>query len=209
MAEGPARRAVVEGTPAALVPTTDRVLTVPNVLSALRLVGVPVFLYCLLGPEADGWALAILMISGWTDYFDGKIARRYGLTSRVGQLLDPLADRLYVVTTLVAFTVRDIVPLWLTAAILARDLFITALLPVLRRHGYGPLPVNFLGKAATFNLLYAFPLLLGATFDNWVGTVSRPLGWAFVLWGTALYWWAGVLYAVQTRQLVRAAEGVV
>jgi len=200
---------VVEGTPAALVPTTDRVLTVPNALSALRLVGVPVFLYCLLGPEADGWALAILMISGWTDYFDGKIARRYGLTSRVGQLLDPLADRLYVVTTLVAFTVRDIVPLWLTAAILARDLFITALLPVLRRHGYGPLPVNFLGKAATFNLLYAFPLLLGATFDNWVGTVSRPLGWAFVLWGTALYWWAGVLYAVQTRQLVRAAEGVV
>ncbi|HVE64927.1 MAG TPA: CDP-alcohol phosphatidyltransferase family protein [Mycobacteriales bacterium] len=206
MATGRARRGVVDGTPDSLVPTTDRVLTVPNVLSGLRLLFVPVFCYLLLGPQADGWALAILMVSGWTDYFDGKIARRYGLTSRVGQLLDPLADRLYVVTTLVAFTVRDIVPLWATAAILGRDLCITALLPALRRHGYGPLPVHFLGKAATFNLLYAFPLLLGATFDNVVGTVSRPLGWAFLLWGTGLYWWAGVLYAVQTRHLVRRAR---
>ena len=184
---------------------SDRVLTVPNVLSALRLLGVPVFLYCLLVVEADGWALTILMVSGWTDYFDGKIARRYGLTSRVGQLLDPLADRLYVVTTLVGFAVRDVVPWWLTAAILLRDLALVPTLPILRRHGYGPLPVHFLGKAATFNLLYAFPMLLCAhSWTGWFPTLCRPLGWAFAGWGTALYWWAAVLYAVQVRQLVRA-----
>lgn len=202
MPEGLARRAVVDGTPAALVPMTDRVLTVPNVLSALRLLGVPAFLYCLLVSESDGWALAILMTSGWTDYFDGKIARRYGLTSRVGQILDPLADRLYVVTTLLAFAARDVVPWWLTGAILLRDALLLLTLPALRRLRYGPLPVHFLGKAATFNLLYAFPLLLAAA--SWEGafpTACRPLGWAFAAWGTALYWWAGVLYVLQVRQL--------
>ena len=202
---GARRRPVVDGTPAALVPMTDRVLTVPNVLSALRLLGVPAFLYCLLVLEADGWALGILMASGWTDYFDGKIARRYGLTSRVGQVLDPLADRLYVVTTLLALAARDVVPWWLTSAILLRDLLLSLTLPVLRRHGYGPLPVNFLGKAATFNLLYAFPLLLAAhSWDGWFPTACRPLGWAFAAWGTAMYWWAGALYVVQVRRLVAA-----
>ena len=196
---------IVDGTPESLIPATDRVLTVPNVLSALRLLGVPLFLYCLLGPEADGWALTILMVSGWTDYFDGKIARRYGLTSRVGQLLDPLADRLYVVTTLLAFAVRGVVPWWLSIAILARDLALVPTLPVLRRHGYGPLPVHFLGKAATFNLLYAFPMLLCAhSWTGWFPTLCRALGWAFVTWGTALYWWAGVLYVVQVRRLLAA-----
>jgi len=202
-AGGARRRPVVDGTAAALVPATDRVLTVPNVLSALRLVGVPVFLYCLLVTESDGWALTILIVSGWTDYFDGKIARQYGLTSRVGQILDPLADRLYVVSTLVAFAARDVVPWWLSAAILLRDVLLAFTLPALRRHRYGPLPVHFLGKAATFNLLYAFPMLLAAhSWDNWFTAVCRPLGWAFVTWGTALYWWAGVLYAVQVRRLV-------
>ena len=78
---------------------SDRVLNVPNALSALRLLGVPVFLWLVLGPEADGAAILLLMASGWTDYFDGKIARKYGLVTRVGQLLDPLADRLYTLTT--------------------------------------------------------------------------------------------------------------
>jgi CDP-diacylglycerol--glycerol-3-phosphate 3-phosphatidyltransferase len=197
------RVAVVDGTAASLVPSTDRVLTVPNVLSALRLVGVPLFLWLMLGPEADGAAVALLMVSGTTDFLDGKIARHYGLISRVGQLLDPLADRLYVLSTLFAFVVRDVIPLWLALALVVRDLFLAALLPVLRRHGYGPPAVHFLGKAATFNLLSAFPLVLlgagaGAAAD-WV----RPVGWAFMIWGTALYWWSAGLYTVQVRRLVR------
>jgi cardiolipin synthase len=186
---------------------SDKVLNVPNALSALRLLGVPVFLWLVLGPHADGWAVLLLMASGWTDYFDGKIARRYGLVTRVGQLLDPLADRLYILTTVLAFTIRDILPLYLTLILLARDLTMSTLLPVFRRRGYGPPPVNFMGKAATYNLLYAFPLLLLGAGDGTVADVCRAAGWAFALWGVTLYWWAGVLYARQLAAVVRRGPG--
>ena len=185
-------------------PRTDRVLNLPNALSALRLVGVPVFLWLILTRQ-DGWALAVLTASGLTDYLDGKIARAYGLESRIGALLDPLADRLYILTTLLALAWRDVIPWWLAAVLLGREAFITALLPVLRRHGYGPLPVHFVGKAATFNLLIAFPLLLLGDGDSPVAAIAQPVGWGFVWWGTGLYWVAGLMYAVQTARLVRPA----
>jgi cardiolipin synthase len=196
-------RAVASPTPPAPTAVSDRVLTVPNALSALRLAGVPVFLWLVLGPEADGWAVLLLMASGWTDYFDGKIARKYGLVTRVGQLLDPLADRLYILTTVLAFTVRGVLPLYLTLILFSRDLLLSALLPVFRRHGYGPPPVNFMGKAATYNLLYAFPLLLLGAGHNTLATYCRPVGWGFLLWGVTLYWWAGLLYVRQLRAVVR------
>jgi cardiolipin synthase len=182
--------------------TTDRVLTVPNALSALRLLGVPVFLWLVLAHH-DGWALALLMVSGFTDYLDGKIARRFGLVSPLGRLLDPAADRLYILATLLGLAIRGVVPWWLVVVLLGREVFIAALLPALRSRGYTALPVHFLGKAATFCLLYAFPLLLLGQFHGWVGRVAQPVGWAFTYWGTALYWAAGVLYLLQTRQVVR------
>ncbi len=183
---------------------TDRVLTVPNVLSVLRLVGIPVFLWLVLVPEADGWAVLLLMASGVTDYLDGVIARRTGQISRLGQLLDPLADRLYVIATLLGLGLRGIVPWWLVALLLGRDLVLAATLPVLRRHGLGPLPVHYLGKAATFKLLAAFPLVLLGAGTGAAAEVARIFGWAFLVWGTALYWWAGALYLVQVRAVVVA-----
>lgn len=182
----------------------DRVLTVPNLLSVLRLLGVPLFLYLLLGPHADGWALVVLMLSGFSDWADGKLARLLNQTSKLGVLLDPAADRLYILATLVAFVARDIIPLWLAVVIVGRDVLLSFTLPLLRRHGYGPPPVHHLGKAATFALLYAFPLLLLAQGDNWVSDIAGPPGWAFTIWGTALYLWSGVLYVIQVTQLVRA-----
>ena len=185
---------------------SNRIVTVPNVLSALRLAGVPLFLYWVLVTEQDGRAILLLMAAGASDYADGKIARAYGQFSRLGQLLDPLADRLYILATLVALVARDGLPLAFAVALIGRDVFLAGFLPVLRAHGYGPLPVSFLGKAATFNLLYAFPMLLAALpeRDDLLSTVFRPLGWAFATWGTALYWAAGLAYALQVRQLVRA-----
>jgi cardiolipin synthase len=184
---------------------SERVLTVPNALSALRLAGVPVFLWLALGPEADAAALGVLAFAGVSDYLDGKLARTLDQTSRLGVMLDPLADRLYILATIVALTVRDIVPLWLAAALVGRDVFLFALVPVLRRLGVGSaLPVHYLGKAATFNLLYAFPLLLLSAGDGWLATAARPAGWAFAIWGTALYWWSGLLYAAQVRRIARA-----
>ncbi|GAB2728056.1 CDP-alcohol phosphatidyltransferase family protein [Kitasatospora kifunensis] len=191
---------------------TDRVLTIPNLLSMARLVGVPVFLWLILwpkfdGPKNDGWALLILMLSGVSDYLDGKLARRWGQISRIGQILDPLADRLYVLSTLLGLTWREILPWWVTGILLARELFILTLLPILNRHGYGPLQVSFLGKAATFNLMYAFPLLLLGQGHSWIHSTASAVSWAFIWWGTVLYWWAGILYAVQVRQIIKA-DGV-
>jgi CDP-diacylglycerol--glycerol-3-phosphate 3-phosphatidyltransferase len=185
---------------------SDRIWTVPNALSALRLAGVPLFLYWVLGTHQDGRAILLLMAAGASDYFDGKIARKYGQFSRLGQLLDPAADRLYILATLLALVARDGLPLWWALALIGRDVFLAGTIPLLRKHGYGPLPVHFLGKAATFNLLYAFPMLLAAlpNRDDVLSTVFRPLGWAFATWGSTLYWWAGVLYVVQVRQLLRA-----
>jgi cardiolipin synthase (CMP-forming) len=180
---------------------SDRVLTIPNALSAARLFGVPFFLWLVLN-EHDAAAVIVLMVSGFTDWLDGKIARRWNQMSRVGQLLDPAADRLYILATLIGLTVRDVVPLWLTVVLVGRDVLLSFTLPLLRRHGYGPLPVHFLGKAATFNLLAGFPLLLLGEGDSLVSQVAHAFGWAFAIWGTALYWWAGVLYVVQVAQVV-------
>jgi cardiolipin synthase len=185
---------------------TDRVLTIPNALSVLRLLGVPLFLWLVLGPEADGWAVVVLFASGITDYLDGVVARRYNQISRVGQLLDPVADRLYVVSALVAFGIRGIVPWWLVAVLLARDLALALVLPTLKRMGYTGLPVHFLGKAATACLLAAFPWLLLGTGDSTFADVSKVAGWAFLIWGTALYWWAAIAYLWQVRVLVRGAR---
>jgi cardiolipin synthase len=191
-------------------PTTDavsdRVLTVPNVLSALRLVGVPVFLW-LLFTHQDVWAFIVLALSGISDYLDGKIARRFHLVSRLGQLLDPIADRLYVLTTLIALALRDIIPLWLLVVLVARDLFMGVVMLLLKRVGQTGLPVHFVGKAATFNLLYAFPILLLSTVEGSVGDIARPVGWAFAWWGVTLYWLAAVLYAIQATSVIRARTG--
>jgi cardiolipin synthase len=184
------------------VTPSDRVVTLPNALSVLRLVGVPFFFWLVL-TEHDGAAVLVLMISGVTDYLDGKIARAWGQTSRLGTLLDPAADRLYILATLIGLTIRDVVPLWLTLLLIGRDVLLAATLPLLKRHGYGPLPVHYLGKAATFNLLCGFPLILLGEWTNTVGDVAHAFGWAFAIWGTALYWWAGVLYLVQVRSLLR------
>lgn len=182
---------------------SSRVFTLPNVLSLLRLLGVPLFLWLILGPEADLAAFAVLVASGFSDWLDGKLARAWGQVSRVGQLLDPLADRLYIVATVAAFVIRDIIPWWLAVLLLARDVLLAFTLPVLRHYGHGPLPVHFLGKAATANLLYAFPFLLLAQVGGVLGDIAAPFGWAFTIWGTSLYWWAGALYLAQFVSLLR------
>jgi cardiolipin synthase (CMP-forming) len=197
----------MDGSTQRIDPVSDRVWTAPNVLSMLRLVCVPVFLWLIL-TDRDNWALVVLTLSGVSDYLDGKIARKYNLVSRVGQLLDPLADRLYILSTLLGLAWREIIPWWLVAILVSREVFGTALLMVVRHYGYRALPVHFIGKAATFDLLYAFPLILFGQGDSMFATVMLPIGWAFAWWGTVLYWVAGIMYAVQTRDVVRVAKEV-
>ena len=181
---------------------SHRIVTIPNLLSFLRILGVPLFLMLILR-EQDGWAITLLAVSGFTDYLDGKIARTFNLGSRLGQLLDPVADRLYIVSTVLGLAWRDIIPWWLVIALAARELVMAGFLLALKRIGIVGLPVHFLGKAATFNLLYAFPVLLLAQGDSTAARWALPIGWAFAWWGIVLYWIAAVLYAGQAVGLLR------
>jgi cardiolipin synthase len=185
---------------------TDRILTIPNGISAARLAGVPVFLWLVLGPRtatADYWAVGLLIVAGLSDWLDGKIARALNQMSKLGQLLDPAADRLYIAATLVALAVRNIIPWWLVAVLAVRELIVGIALEVLRRRTrIGGLQVSLVGKAATLCLLYAFPLLFLGDHPGWGGTVARVIGWAFAIWGTALYWQSALLYLVQVRGLL-------
>ncbi|WP_183392486.1 CDP-alcohol phosphatidyltransferase family protein [Kineococcus radiotolerans] len=182
---------------------SDRVLTIPNGLSLLRLLLLPVFAVLILGGR-DGWALLVLVVSSASDYLDGNLARRWNQVTRLGQVLDPFADRLYILTTLLGLAHRDLVPWWLVVVLLARDLVLVATVPVLARMGHTVLPVHFLGKAGTFCLLGAFPLLLLAEVSTTLAGPAGAVGWALALWGTGLYWWAGVLYLVQLVRLRRS-----
>ena len=187
---------------------TDRVWTLPNALSFLRLAGVPLVLWLILGPQADGLAVLVLALGGLTDWLDGYLARAWHQTSRIGQMLDPIADRLYILAVLVGLALREIVPWWLAVIIVGRDVFVVVLVPILKTRGYSSLPVHFVGKVATFCLLYAFPLvLLGWDQQGWL-QLAWVLGWAFAIWGTTLYWYAGGLYLLQIVRLLRSTPPI-
>lgn len=180
-----------------------RVLTIPNVLSVIRLVLLPVFAYLMLARHSYGPALAILMFSGASDWADGKIARLVAnQSSRLGELLDPLVDRIYMVAVPVVLALAGVVPWWLVAVLLGRDALLAATLPVLRGRGVTALPVTYIGKAATFALMSGFPLILLGQWDSGWSRAAGAVGWAFVIWGAGMYLWSAVLYLIQVRLVV-------
>lgn len=183
---------------------SSRVWTVPNVISMARLALVPVFgLLVVTGRDVP--AVIALCLAGASDWLDGVIARRFNQMSRLGRLLDPVADRLYIFVTLLGLAYRDLVPWLLILVIVARELFLLALQLRLRRYGYAPLQVNFVGKAATFALMYSFPLLLVAGLGGVLGEICRVVGWSAALWGVGLYWVSAAIYARQVSGAVRVA----
>lgn len=180
---------------------SDRILTLPNAISFVRLLGVPLFLWLVLVAEQDVWAFVVLAVAGATDWIDGALARALNQRSRLGVMLDPLADRLYIAATVLGLALRGFIPWWLVGILVARELMLLAILPILRRQGLVALPVTYVGKAATWCLLWGFPVLLLTGVEGWLGTVALACGWAFALWGTALYWWAGIRYVQQALAL--------
>ncbi|MEI6404422.1 MAG: CDP-alcohol phosphatidyltransferase family protein [Actinomycetes bacterium] len=176
-------------------------INIPNALSFARLLGVPLFFWLIVGPHKDGLALGILIVSAFTDWLDGFLARRLNQHTRLGELLDPAADRLYIAASLVALCMRHIIPLWVAIALISRDLVMAVVLAGLKRHGITGVPVHFIGKSATMNLLYALPLVLLGTFQNQIGHVAHIFGWAFLVWGICMYWYGAFLYIQQIRDL--------
>lgn len=180
-------------------------LTIPNALSILRLLLVPVFLILLL-QEQNVAALWVLIFASASDWFDGFLARKLNQVTKLGARLDPAADRLYILATLIGLAVNGNIPVWLAVVVILRDVMLAATYPILATHGYGPLPVHFLGKAGTFALLYAFPLLLLADIFQNIENIILPIAWAFAFWGIGLYWWAGAVYVRQVIDLVTTSK---
>jgi cardiolipin synthase len=181
-------------------------VNIPNALSILRLLGIPVFIYFALVTKQDGLAILVLAIAGITDYLDGKLARAWNQTSAFGALLDPAADRIYILATLIILFLRDALPLWVLLILLFRDFILAILTLMLKIRGLKLLEVTFLGKAATFNLLYAFPLLFLATQDSWIGQAAFCAGWSFALWGIALYVFTGWTYFQNGMRSIRVSS---
>ncbi len=178
------------------------VINVPNLLSILRIALVPVFLWFLLD-EFFLAAIVVLAIAGLTDFLDGYLARKLNQITKLGKMLDPVADRLYIFATLLALSATGYVPWWLAALVILRDVLMLISLPVLASVGYKSLPVHYLGKASTFALLYSFPLLLMGKIFTEAAFIITPIAWAFALWGVALYWWSGFVYLWQLVLLIR------
>lgn len=172
----------------------------------MRALGIPLLIWLILVKEFDGWAIFVLAIAGISDYADGKIARAFNQSSKLGAILDPAVDRLYIAATLIALAIRDVVPLWILVFLVARDLLLATTLPALYKIGHGPMKVTFLGKAATFNLLYAFPFLLLASGDSILARFADSLAWAFAGWGVALYLLTGFSYFLGARRIIQDSK---
>ena len=189
--------------------SNSRVVTLPNALTLLRALGIPLFLWALFQEDLDYLTIAILAGAGATDYLDGRLARLLNQSSRFGELFDPLVDRLYIAAVVIGLTVREVIPLWLLLVLVLRDLILATTLPALYRSGIGALPVTFLGKAATLNLLYAFPLLLLADQSGRVAQVAGIFALAFAGWGVLLYLLTGWQYFFAARSQIRSKRSSV
>ncbi len=188
---------------------TDRVLTIPNAISCVRLLTIPVFVYLALVEQADGAAALVLVLGGITDFLDGYLARRWSQISRVGQLLDPIADRLSTLAVLIVFLVREIVPWWFVLLLLSRDAFLSVQVARLKRHGVTGLAVNFIGKAATFYLLMSFPFLLwGSEATSGIASLAWTVGVAMAIWGAGLYFYSAWLYQREVRVILARSVAI-
>lgn len=172
------------------------IINIPNTLTLLRALGVPLFLYFFLVVDQPVLSFLVITLGAITDYLDGKVARALNQTSDFGAKFDPTVDRLYIGAVIIAFAIEGYLPWWLVFAIIARDLILLLVVITQRLRGISYLEVTFLGKAATFNLLYAFPFLLLAELEL-IGTWFYRTGWAFAIWGISLYFYTGIQYFIK------------
>jgi cardiolipin synthase len=183
----------------------DRILTVPNLISLVRILLIPVFVALILGEGTEAAGLVLLGAVVSTDWIDGYIARRTGQVSNVGKVLDPVADRLAIAAALVAMVARDAFPLWAALLVIVRDVLVLlaggALLLVLKVR----IDVRSIGKVATFALMCGIPAVAWANFGLPLEALARLAGWALFWIGIVLYYAAAVLYSFD---LVRAAREV-
>jgi cardiolipin synthase (CMP-forming) len=178
-------------------PDKDRILTIPNLVTFIRLIGVGVFWWLLLNDRIVAAAWFIFAI-GWTDWVDGYLARKLNQVSRLGAALDPIADRLLIFSAVVGGLIAGVVPFWIGILLIAREVLMGIVAITLAVRGHGVLEVRYLGKLATFILLGAIPSFYLASAGVLPGLMSF-LGWTAGVIGLALYWYVAFQYLVEAR----------
>ena len=184
----------------------EPIFTIPNLLTFIRALGIPLFLWLYLSRHSAGWSFAVLTAGALTDYFDGKLARLLHQETKLGAALDPAIDRAYIAATVVALAIRDVIPWWMVFLLVARDLWMAVVLAIKKSRTGELFEVTFLGKAATFNLLYAFPFLL-LSAKSGIGAITHVLGWAFALWGIGLYLFTALQYSSDALRVPAKPKG--
>jgi cardiolipin synthase len=181
-------------------PGLDRILTAPNAITLVRLACIPLFLWLLFGTGHQTAAAVLLAVLGATDWVDGFVARRYHQVSTFGKVLDPVADRVLVATSVVAIIVYGAVPLWFGVATLAREVVVSGAVLLLASLGATRIDVLWIGKAGTFALMFSYPaFLLGDGTAQWQEPI-RVIAWVTGLIGLALAWAAAASYVPVARK---------
>ena len=183
---------------------SSKILTLANVVSVVRLMAIPVFLWLVIEDELL-IAFVLLVAAVLTDFVDGMIARRMNEITKLGQFLDPFADRLFIAATVIALAIQDVVPWWFVVAVMLRDALLGVGGIVMSRYGHGTLPVKWWGKVATFGLLFVLPLFLLGTVFPVIGVVTNPIAWVVAIVALVIYWVVGFSYLFDAISLAKEA----
>lgn len=189
-----------------VAPTTNRIWTIPNVLSFVRLCCIPIFVWLLFGRDDRMWASILLGTLGATDWVDGFIARRYGQVSELGKVLDPAADRLLLIVGVGSIIIDGSAPVIVSVLVVAREVLLGAALVILTLLGMERFDVTYWGKLGTFLLMFAFPAFLMGNADVATSDLFTVLGWACAIPGIAISWYAAITYIPTMARALRAGR---
>lgn len=187
------------------VAPTNRVLTIPNLVTFLRLAGVPLFWWVLLIDESIALAGGLVFVIGWTDWLDGYLARRLDQVSELGKALDPLADRAIIASAVIGGLIVGALPGVIGWGLLIRELLMAVVALILMVRKAGRLEVRWLGKLATVFLYGAIPAFFLAEGD-FLSALFLPMGWLFGVIGLILYWYVAVQYVGDARGRIADVE---
>lgn len=188
---------------------SSRIFTAANVVSVIRLMAIPVFLILVIRDQLVA-AFVLLVAAVLTDFVDGMIARRMNEITKLGQFLDPFADRLFIAATVIALAIQGVVPWWFVIAVMLRDALLGVGGIVMSRYGHATLPVKWWGKVATFGLLFVLPLFLLSVMitefgSATVGAVLMMVAWPIAAVAVVLYWVVGFSYLFDAISIARTA----
>ncbi len=183
-----------------------RILSLPNVISFIRLATVPVFIWLFVNDQRNA-AVILYAVGATTDFLDGYLARRLNSVTELGKLLDPLADRVFIIALAVALVATDALSIWLALAIVGRDLLLLAAFPFVDKRGISRIPVSFAGKTATAALLFGLTVIAYAATTFPAFDLLDEVGLGFVVFGAVLYWITAVQYAREALGRLRSMDG--